>query len=51
MQIIINQTNCCDEPVKTIDSLSLSLRWHVAYIVTASPNPQPPDDVLDKDLV
>jgi len=42
---------CCDEPVETIDWLSLSLRWHVAYIVAASPNPQPRDDVLYKDSV
>ena len=41
----------CDEPVETIDWLSLSLRWHVAYIVAASPNPQPRDDVLYKDSV
>jgi len=39
---------CCDEPVETIDWLSLSLSWHVAYIVAASPNPQPRDDVLHK---
>jgi len=43
--------NCCDEPVETIDWLSLSLRWHVAYIVAASPNPQPRDDILYKDSV
>jgi len=30
---------CCDEPVETIDRLSLSLRWHVAFIVAAIPNP------------
>jgi len=42
---------CCDEPVETIDWLSLSLRWHVAYIVANSPNPQPRDDVLNKDSV
>jgi len=40
-----------DEPVKTIDWLSLSLRWHVAYIVAPSPNPKPRDDVLYKDSV
>jgi len=42
---------CCDVPVKTIDWLDLSLRWHVAYIVAASPNPQPREDVLYKDSV
>jgi len=42
---------CCDEPVETIDWLSLSLRWHIAYIVAASPNPQPRNDVLYKDSV
>jgi hypothetical protein len=41
---------CYDKPVKTIDWLSLSLRWHVASIVAASPNPQPSDDVLYKRL-
>ena len=41
----------CDEPVETIDWLSLSLRWHVAYIVGASPNPWPRDDLLYKDSV
>jgi hypothetical protein len=46
-----NQDRCCDEPVETIDSLSLSLRWYLAYIVDASPNPQPRDDVLYKDSV
>jgi len=44
-------TKCCDEPVETIDWLSLSLRWHVAYLVAASPNPKPRDDVLYKDSV
>jgi len=42
---------CCDEPVETIDWLSLSLRWHVAYIVAASPNPMPRDELLYKDSV
>jgi len=37
---------CCDEPVKTTDWLSQSQQWHVAYIVTASPNPKPRDDIL-----
>jgi len=40
---------CCDEPVKTIDWLSLSPRWQKAYIVAASPNPQPHDDILYND--
>jgi len=40
---------CCDQPVETIGWLSLSLRWHVADIVAASPDPQPRDDVLYKD--
>jgi len=42
---------CCDEPVETIDWLSLSLRWHIPYILATSPNPQPSDDVLYKDSV
>jgi len=42
---------CCTKPVEAIDWLSLSRRWHVAYIVAASPNPQPQVDVLYKDLI
>jgi len=42
---------CYDEPIEMIDWLSLSLKWHVAYIVAASPNPKPRDDILYKDLV
>jgi hypothetical protein len=41
----------CEEPVKKIDWLSPSLRWHVTYIVATSPNPQPCDDVLYKHSV
>jgi len=41
----------CDEPVEMIDWLSLSLRWHVAYILTASANRQLCDDVLYKDSI
>jgi len=44
-------TSCSDELVQTIDWLSLSSRWHIAYIVAASSSPQPPDDVLYKDLI
>jgi len=40
--------NHCDKPVTTIDRLSLSLWWHVAYIVGANPNPQPRDVILYK---
>jgi len=40
-----------DEPVETIDCLSLSPGLYAANAVAASPNPQPRDDILYKDLV
>jgi len=42
---------CFDEPVRTIDWLCPSLRCHVGYVVAASCNPQPRDDILYKHSV
>jgi hypothetical protein len=42
---------CCEEPVETIEWLSVCVQCDVAYLLAEHPNPQPHDDLLYKDSV